>query len=205
LKDSVREAIDTKVFYATVIVSLLIVLLTASVTYRQVPTEEQFRRFTSTMNWVSGYAMPGKPISYDIVDFRQTNEAEEPWRGDYRFTLRVVVADEKDVEDAKRLGMVPSASQMQDQWKQLPWVDEMKVTELKTDKPNDFQFLVETRGSKVTDRRGWPHEPALFFGALRMPFFQRPLAKLIEFITDDLIGSFGAAITMLLSTIITAF
>ena len=205
LRDSVREAIDTKVFYATLVVSCLIVLLMASVTYRQVPTEEQFRRFTSTMNWVSGFALPGKPVSFDIVDFQQTNDAEEPWRGDYRFTLRVVVANEQDVEDAKRVGIVPSASQLQDQWKQLPWVDQMKVTELKTGKANDFQFLVETKGSKVTDRRGWPHEPALFFGAVPLPIFQRPLAKLIEFIADDLIGTFGAGITMLLSTIITAF
>ena len=53
LKDSLREAIDTKVFPVTVALSCLVVVLVGSVSYRPVPAEEQFRRTAQLLTWAS--------------------------------------------------------------------------------------------------------------------------------------------------------
>lgn len=49
LKDSLREAMDTKVIYFTLGLSVLLILLTASLSFRPVPVDEQVRDFTRTM------------------------------------------------------------------------------------------------------------------------------------------------------------
>ena len=41
LKDSLREALDTKVFYVMVALSLLVVFFVSTVSYRPVSVEEQ--------------------------------------------------------------------------------------------------------------------------------------------------------------------
>src|SRR5262249_34101817 len=85
------------------------------------------------------------------------------------------------------------------------WIDQVEVREVVSENPKEIRSLVQTKGSAVEDRRAWVYEPALFFGALPLSFLQMSLAKIVEFITDDLIGTWGAGITMLLSTVITAF
>jgi hypothetical protein len=205
LKDSFREAIDTKVMYFTLGLSILVVALIGSVRFRLVTAEEQFTRAAGTLNWVLGMAMPGKAPHYAVEDFKKLNPSGQPWESNYSFTYVIELPDEKSVEEAKRAGLVPTANQLHEQFGRIPWVEQIEVNEAKTEKPTEFRYRIETKGSKATDRRAWTHEPQLFFGAVPLTWFQGRLDHQVEFITDWLIGTFGAAIMMLLSTVITAF
>ncbi len=207
LKDSLREALDTWTLYATLIVSALIVLLMASVTYRPVPAQEQFHRFTEGMNWLLEFSAQGRAAPrYEIVDFQQTNDATDPWKGDYHFVFLIDVPDEKAVEEIKERKLLPPPEEMKKQFKQtFKWIGDLEIKEVPSDKKTEIRYDMQTKGTKAADRREWVHEPRLFFGAVPLTIFQAPLAKILEFVTDDLIGTFGAAITLLLGTIITAF
>ena len=52
LKDSLREAIDTKVFYVMVGFSLLVVLFVGSIGYRPVSVEDEARLNMARMTWI---------------------------------------------------------------------------------------------------------------------------------------------------------
>ena len=206
LKDSLREAIDTKIIYFTLGLSCLLILLIGSVTFRPMSAQEEFESGTEMVNWLFSRIPEAGGLRFDVVDFQQTNAAAEPWRGDYRFVYVIQTANPVVLDEMKRKGGVPKPAELESQFKRGTWIDQVKVTEEPAAKPSEVRYLVETKGTKVTDRRGWTHKPSLLFGALPLPtIFQGPLSGLLEFITDKLIGTFGAGVTMLISTIITAF
>jgi len=209
LKDSLREAIDTKIIYFTLGLAVLFLLGIASLSFRQVPAEEQFHRSTELLSRLLAWATQGKGPHYDIEDFTSSDPIADPWRQDYRFYYVLEFQEEKEA-DAFKLEMEKNKSlgpeELQKQLKrQFQWIDHLEVTDAPPKSKKDIRFLVQTKGSTVPDRRGWIYEPQLFFGAWSMSFFQSPLYRQLEFITDYLIGTFGAGIMMLLSTIITAF
>ena len=207
LKDSLREALDTKIIYFTVGLSGMFLLLVASLSLRPVPAEEQFRRSTEFLTrWLSRVSQGHAP-RFDIEEFSSSNPNALPWEQDYRFSYIIEFPDESAVEDLKKKKDNPlGPKQIEEQLRtEFPWIEHLEVSEAPPANPKQFRYLVQTKGTTVIDRRTWIYEPALFFGALPMSFLQGSLAKQVEFITDDLIGTWGAGITMLLSTIITAF
>jgi ABC-type transport system involved in multi-copper enzyme maturation permease subunit len=206
LKDSLRETIDSKIFYVMVGISVLFTLIVLSVKFRMVSAEEQFRRATAQMTAIVGlFAQEGhgKGMRFDIEDFRQTNDAKEPWEGNYQFVYLIEYPDEKTAEQFKKQREF-TLEGVKDQYSHVEWIDKVEVKQLDT-KPTESRFLISTEGTRVKDRRGWVYEPSLFFGALPMPIFMGRLGRMVEFIADDLIGSFGAAIAMLISVVLTAF
>src|SRR5579884_3502629 len=203
LKDSLREALDTKVIYFTLGLSLLIIVLMGSLAFRPVPVDEQVRTFTSRLNWALSFAAQGKGLHLDLADYQETNVSAVPWERNYRFTYVITLPD-ADAEQAKKMAL-HELKEVQRQFHDLlPWAEKVEVTEAPA-KANELRFEVRTSGSKIKDRRGWPHEPSLFFGALPLPFLKSSLAGLIDFLTDKVIAAFGAGFIMLLSTVITAF
>lgn len=202
-KDSLREALDTKLIYFTLGLSVLIVLLIGSIRYRPLPAQEQFERMTNMMNFLFE-RLPQGP-RYRIDNFEQTNPGAEPWEGNYRFVMVLELPDEKMVQEVKDKKAIP-VNEVKRQFQDgFPWIDQVEATEIPSNNPRELHFQIVTTGTKVKDRLGWPHELQLFFGAVSVPLFYQPLSSHLEFITDDLIGGIGAGITMFLSTIITAF
>lgn len=200
LKDSFREAIDTKVFFVTVGLSCLVVLLIGSVTFRLVPAEEQFTRLADFLNIGFKWVPEKSRLHFATIDFEETNATEDAWKRDYRITYVITLPEGAKADQLRPIKDLFAPKALRDDF---PWIAELTVTE--STSPNEIRYLVETEGTKVKDRRGWPHEPALFFGAVPMSFMQSPLSGQVAFIADFLIGGFGAAVTMLVSTIITAF
>jgi ABC-type transport system involved in multi-copper enzyme maturation permease subunit len=217
--DSLREALDTKVLYFTVGLSVLLVFLVASVAFRPVPPLEQMENIASILGMVG--SMQQTDEQYGVADFRQTNDASDPWNGDYSFIWIVRIPKERMTKP----GTLPSGVKQQ-HYDQISsdattrvfiegagpgflGVDVGKRQEVElTNDPNfikEYRFPVTTHGTRIKDRRGWIHETSLFFGALPLSVLQSSLGKTVEFIVDDLIGTFGSAVTMLLSCIITAF
>jgi ABC-type transport system involved in multi-copper enzyme maturation permease subunit len=179
LRDSLREAIDTKVF----------------------------AQLTGTINWAVGLSpQSGLPrLAYE--DFRQTNDAAEPWKGDYAFTFVMEFPDEARAKQV-RSGFLHS--QLQDLKRDLlqrpfEYLDDLKVTEVKSPNPAQIRFAVTSHGTKIDNFRGWKYEPSLFFGGLPMSIFRAPLGGIVYLIEDYLVNGFGAWIAILVGIVITAF
>jgi ABC-type transport system involved in multi-copper enzyme maturation permease subunit len=96
LKDSLREAIDSKVFYVTVGMSCLLILLVGSVSFKPLPADEALNSMINSRQFGVIYADRGhSPIpanfifGYEIKDLEKLNDAAEPQAGDYRFRFKV--------------------------------------------------------------------------------------------------------------------
>jgi ABC-type transport system involved in multi-copper enzyme maturation permease subunit len=68
-----------------------------------------------------------------------------------------------------------------------------------TSGPN--KFLIKCESGEVI---GWTHQPALFFGLLKLSFYERPLGTMINTLESTLLNGFGAWILLLAGVIVTA-
>jgi ABC-type transport system involved in multi-copper enzyme maturation permease subunit len=207
LRDSLREAIDTKVFYVMMTLSGILVLLAASLSFRQLTVEDDLAQLTGTVNWAVGLSpQSGLPrLSYE--DFRQTNDAAEPWKGDYAFTFVMEFPDEARAKQV-RGGFLHS--QLQDLKRDLlqrplDYLDDLKVTEVPSSDPKQIRFAVTSHGTSIDNFRAWKYEPSLFFGGLPMSIFRAPLGGIVYLIEDYLVNGVGAWIAILVGIVITAF
>jgi len=222
LKDSLLEAIDTKVFYVMVGLSCLLTLVVASVSFQAVPAEEALKRIANGSARVyrdRGRSLHGddRPIRYTFEGLEQLNDATQPQAGDYQFTL---IAPEMELRKAASVWSLPADSEatappfgaltddvLQDfvksQFSMYGGVEFTKVERAKTSKPGDVAFLVETKGSKGA--RGWLHDPCLFFGAVPITSLGQSLGVYIYFIEGLLVNGIGAWVGILIGVVITAF
>jgi ABC-type transport system involved in multi-copper enzyme maturation permease subunit len=93
LTDSFREAIDGKVFYFMVGLSLLLAALFGSVSYTPVSPEKEFESVVQTFLMVRpdhGKSMLPRPfaVMYSIRDLKTLREGSKPWNSEYSFILR---------------------------------------------------------------------------------------------------------------------
>jgi ABC-type transport system involved in multi-copper enzyme maturation permease subunit len=202
LKDSFREAIDTKVFYVMLGLSGLLILLIGSVSFRPVPVQEQLEGLAQTLNWVLRLQAQGKPMRCEIRDFHQDHEDREPWQRDYRFKFAVIFPDAMTATMLSR--------QLRRDFRQLLregfyWLDNLEIEDVKTTDPLTVELLVSSQGTKITDARGWTHEPSLFFGALSLTWFRASLGYMVYWIENRLVNTIGAWITILIGVVVTAF
>ncbi len=219
--DSLREALDSKIIYATLAISILFLLLMASLSFRLVPAQEQVAEFANLLGLMTKMQRTGEQFS--VIDFRQSNPEAEPWNGDYEFAWVVKVPREQPLqkdgppEEFKKKHREQMADPlttrtiiqgMGTQFENVevgPRQEVVLANDAEFEK--EYHFPVTTRGTRIKDRRGWVCEPALLFGALSLPvtFLAPSLGRSVEFIVDDVVGTFGSAVTMLLSIIITAY
>jgi ABC-type transport system involved in multi-copper enzyme maturation permease subunit len=207
-KDSIREAMDTWVFYVMAGLSALLILVVASLSFRPLTVEDDLKQFTGNFNWIMGFAGQGKPMpSFEYADFEQTNPGAPPWKGDYRFTFSVAFPDQ---EIAKQFQSNPAFStfgvkQMLGSPDSFGYLDNLEVTKKKTDEMKELSYLVTSRGTKVENLRGWKHEPSLLFGALPLRFMRGPLGEEVYAVEDVLVNGVGAWVAVLVGIVITAF
>lgn len=89
LKDSWREAWDSKVLYVLLVLSLLVIVFVAGIGFEPKPADKGMEaileRFPgSRLNL--GFTSRHGPIRYEMENFQQLNNAK-PWDGEYRFEL----------------------------------------------------------------------------------------------------------------------
>jgi ABC-type transport system involved in multi-copper enzyme maturation permease subunit len=232
LKDSLRETLDVKLFYVMVGLSILFVLFVASVSYKPDPMETVIKPITGLTGFVLTGDLKSRKESRAVVaraeatDFTQMDPAKEPWEADHRFKLTLTLFTEKKqrnifeddgeeeppVENEKGKEQVAAAkafltpAHVQDKLKQmLGFVNDVEVVSAAVDEPNKVAYEVTTRGTKIKSRKEWFHKPSLFFGLLDVPIpFPMTLGAIIVFIGDWIVATFGLAVIMFLSTIMTA-
>ncbi|MHB1422480.1 MAG: ABC transporter permease [Gemmataceae bacterium] len=214
LKDSLREALDTKIFYAMAGLSLLVIFFVASVGYRPVSVEDQARRNMARMSWILQRNFDrlklGEAPSFDVKDFARTTPDALPWQTGYRFYLTVEYSDEEKAEGARKAEKDPHLHKtvldnLEKQLRaQFSYLKDIHVTDAKPNAPTEMRYLVTSEGARTGRYQDWPHEPVFFF-VLPAPIWQFPIADYVQFWEDTLINTMGAAIALLISTVITAF
>jgi ABC-type transport system involved in multi-copper enzyme maturation permease subunit len=221
LKDSLRETIDTKLFYVMVALSSLLIVFIASVSFRPLTMDQELQAGIRQLNWVLSLQSPQQAdkekIRFEITDVRQLNQAAEPWLGDYRFNLTMHLPGDPGASKASAVqisklirALRGAAGLSSGPAKQLlqarfPWLDNLTVTEGQALKRTEEVYVVTTAGTKITSRFHWPHEPSLFFGAVPLPFFDQSLGRAVYFVENTLVNGFGAWTAILAGIVVTAF
>src|SRR5260370_39819778 len=91
--------------------SFVLVLLTASISFRPMTLEQSLARLPSQFNTIYGLVpqQPGmpKPPTYAIENYRQTNDAPNPWDGEYSWEFVLTFQTPADKTSAKNSMMFP--------------------------------------------------------------------------------------------------
>ncbi len=228
-KDSLREAIDSKVFYVMVGLSSLIILLALTLSFEPQPVLEFMKFMTMPLNsemsslgpnmfeQMGSRALANSSIVYDVKSAKPKEGFSEGPGSD--FVVSIVARFFKDEEFQKARA---DSGEIEEHIKQrFGTFDEMKAIDVKSVRLADpdasegaaknskqLSFEVITGPTKVT-RRLWLHEPSLFFGTLPMPFLKQfPFGMLgmqLYIIEDTVISGWGAWLAILLSIVITSF
>ena len=120
LKDSWREAIDSKVLFVTMAISLLVILIALTLKLDPLPATRGMQnianRFTKNME-VEVPVFGKYPLTEPLVDFKaeeleNVNQASKPWAAEYQFSIeatdiaprgfRIIVFWEIMLAEAKR-------------------------------------------------------------------------------------------------------
>jgi ABC-type transport system involved in multi-copper enzyme maturation permease subunit len=208
LKDSLREALDTKVFYVMVGFSLLVVLLVGSIGYQPVSVEEDANRLTDQISWfLQKFAAQQNihsPPRWSIKDFEKTNPNAAPWETGYRFVLVLEFQQEDEAKQARAVQGL-SIKQIQEMMRaQFSYLKDLKVTSAPAADPKEIRYLVASEGAKRSRAQDWPHQPVILF-VLPIRFVEHPIGSYVRFWESWIINWIGAAVALLISTIITAF
>ena len=111
LKDSLREAWDSKILLVLVILSGLFALLLLSIGFTPVPAEDVFSAARNDFPKVRIHRgkIPGGSdfqkfnVAYEVKNFKELKSASNPANGEYQFTLAVTPGeDEQPIEGGPR-------------------------------------------------------------------------------------------------------
>jgi ABC-2 family transporter protein len=200
LKDSYREAIDRKIFFAMLILTGLLTVFIASISFRRITVEDELRTVAGQFAWGMSFdPTMGKP-TFAVENFRQTNDAAEPWHGDYAFEW-VVKAQEPD--KLKRLPMAKRGEVRQLIRQGFNYLTSVEVSENLSKDPQEARFAITSRGTNVEDPLAWRYEPTVLF-AVPLPFLHTSMREAVYFIENTLVGGVGAWVAVLVGVIVTA-
>jgi ABC-type transport system involved in multi-copper enzyme maturation permease subunit len=230
LKDSLREAIDAKVFYVMVGLSLLLIGLAATTSFSPRPGGDMIAK------------MAAMPLSFDLSDLDpeefqggMVDDGEPKGKGRgkgrggamgvmKRLRGRWQVKEATPLNNAEdlpgstfRVVVEPGAT--------LPFFlsrpkpeqaiaeikerfgrwDDVRLVEILDVSHEKGQYSIDFKLTEI-GRRMWPQDFSLFFGALPIPIFSgTPLGFLLFGLETVLVNGIGAWIAVLISIVITAF
>jgi ABC-type transport system involved in multi-copper enzyme maturation permease subunit len=210
LRDSFRESLDSKILYVTGILSGLVILFIASISIRPLTMVEELQARARLLEFILGSRQPGMKV--EVQNFRQTNDASEPWNGDYQFTFVLTTPLPAGVSKDDRLARGMRSLIDQSATRDLGIFVEgffwrLNIRELKSEPGaiNEFRLKVVSKGTKVTRKEDWSHEPVLFFGAWPLSWMIMSPVQMLFLIENYLVDSILGWIIILLSIIATAF
>jgi hypothetical protein len=214
LKDSVREALDIKILYATVALALLITGLVLTMNFRPVPVDEFFEAKLSFLNFLLRSSPEGK-ITLSTLDFKRLDAGTEPWTGDYQFLFNVDTEAGTPANLRKEFGVEKMPMTIHGLCEWADHVDVVRVKPAVGEEPGkekeavnvatSAQYKVTTKGARYKTRQEWYHQPGFLFGAWYLPLKTYRLNQIANFIAVTVVGGTGSGFIMLLSAVITAF
>lgn len=227
LKDSLLEALDSKVLYVMVGLSLVVIILIGSVSYHPASVEVDAPRILEHQRSMYGEGGVSVEWRFDHIEDFQTfkngtevpkDQRTEPWLYDYHFVVvwaaNVTSTEEltperkKDMAQRADTSLISATENSIKYSGSCMYLKGVKATE---QEPSADQLLkttrvlVTTHGSKAPHRDDWPHNVTVLFAIPVSSLFQFPLSGYIYFIEDWLVCSWGAGAALLLSIIMTGF
>src|SRR5262249_26995294 len=97
LRDSYREALDSKVIYFTFGLSLLLVLGLLSLSFRPVSLRDEIEFACGQANWIFSLqhsGMGGESVHCELVSLHPEAPDGNPWEADYQLTVRLTIPEE---------------------------------------------------------------------------------------------------------------
>jgi hypothetical protein len=109
LKDSYKEAVSGWILQILLILSLLFIGLVASTSFNRASLHDDLKEKIEPLSSL-GFFMPesGSP-TFSVENYRLTNDAKEPWLGNYEFDVVVKCASAKNLEKARNAIMLPTS------------------------------------------------------------------------------------------------
>jgi ABC-type transport system involved in multi-copper enzyme maturation permease subunit len=224
LKDSLREALDTKVFYVMVGISCLVMGITACLSFKPKPAQELMPVLAGTLNVdlsdlsedglerLMMHGMHNSAGTYEVAGYEPVNGAPDSPTSSLAVTLRARFQDKPKAESVQAS---PGETEqlIKDRFGRLGELRLVEAADVRVappatasvpEKPSaeDVYFLVTTRPTPATVRI-WPNEVSLFFGAL--PIGTAPLGMELYIILGAIVSGLGGWVIILVSIIITAF
>jgi ABC-type transport system involved in multi-copper enzyme maturation permease subunit len=208
LRDSFREAMDSKVLYFTFGLSVVLILILTSMSFRPVTPADQAELICALFNWswsLEASSKPGRePTECEVTHFEQTNNTTNIWEGDYRVvvTLKLPKAivgtqEAKEKRAVIRLTLLAELSKLM--------LNKLDIQEKTSDAGGEVQYIITNQGSRVKDLPHWHHEASLFFGGFPLSYLRNSLTGSIYAIERRLVNEIGAWVIILIGVIVTAF
>ena len=220
MRDSLRESLDAKVFYVTVALSLLLVLVVGSISFRPLTAEEEIAQRGQIL-WLLKLLVQAKtqepPDSFvlHIEDFEETNKDQhpEPWNGAYRFNVVLTFQTPEKAADFVKPGMfgfgsgkLPAPMMLQFVDKLIYWLKDTDAVLIPPDKdhPLEVRYQITSTGTTIDKAADWRYEPTVLF-AIPLPIAHCSLSGAVYWIEDYLVNGFGSWIGILIGVVLTAF
>jgi ABC-type transport system involved in multi-copper enzyme maturation permease subunit len=233
LKDSVREALDAKVFYVMVGLSGLLILLGASLSFAPVSAEEAVKTWLQQLMFDPAQKGPfarkfggSSYIAYTVNKVEELDGAGAGPSSSYRVVLRGLLptAAEQKAPEGKEVANKEAAERgqerarkvgeqerlLKDRFANFTGLRAMEVSEVRLlpsagdAPPTEVLFELTVRPTRWTAQL-WPHQPTLFFGLVPLTGIKVPLGAQVYFIEDVLVNGVGAWVAIIVSVVITAF
>lgn len=220
LRDSLREAIDLKVFYVMVGLSAFLILLALTVTFTPAGDAKEFMGMAAAplsvnaeeaglelqdpgraFDWLLSQAGKG---SYEVVHAEAIQGPEDHPESHYRVLLRwrAGLLDRGKVDPGKELQRVREGFGNLLGSRTVAVTDARLVSRNAVGSQPDIELT--TAPSRLT-KRLWKHNFSILFGLVPLPFLNGPLAGQLLLIENNLVNFLGATIALLVSIVITAF
>lgn len=225
LKDSLREALDSKVLYVLMGLSLVIILFVATIGFRPLPAEKTMEKIVDGTIVVFMDAF--KPEGTDRKRKKQAKQEEFDFAGgvyrlekveakngpadspdaDYLLTISKMFINDEAAAKARQ----QPESEIQAVRRHFGRMEQhgfyhigaVRVPPGEPRKDVEVDLEVEFQATRGT-RRLWLHEPSVFFGLLPLDELAAPLGFQL-FIVADFVLSLGAWVAVLLGVIMTSF
>jgi ABC-type transport system involved in multi-copper enzyme maturation permease subunit len=227
LKDSLRESLDTKVFYVMVALSGVLIVLVASVSFSAASPEDMMTNMLRPVNQPRASENPFAPpkLQGGVVRYQVKKVETAEGTEDSADTYRVVVSgtmlvpppagQDKAAEEKKQRQkwdeeIHHQEENLRDHFGDFYGARAVEVTRVRALPPSPGQpptqvaFELTVRRTKWTSQF-WPHTPAILFGLVPLSGIKEPLGLEVASIEDVFVRYLGAWVAVLLSIIITAF
>ena len=228
LKDSYREARSGWMLQIMLVLSLLLIVLVASIGFRPITVQDQLagplRLMTRLMATnPEGYERMGKP-EFTIEKVVAT-QPEAQWRSDYEFDFVVKCPTAADMRKARAMRGLPTTSREVKQFLRGGLSDFERVAVEEPPAPSEAaaflaigggilvaeppwaspetRFHVSAQGNKVDDPLAWPHQVSVLF-FYEVPFLHVSTRDGAYFIEKWLVNGAGSWVLLFVAVIITA-
>lgn len=214
LKDSYREAVSGWVLQAMMVLIGLFLLLVLSTSFRILPLDEvlnaQFRFMNSLVGRNPQFGSP--QISVENV---KVDKPDEPWASAHQFDVVVTCPSAADYAKALKSPLPVKKDSIEGMLTASQLFDGLTVEQTekppdavpgdeKAAKPVTARYQVKATGTKISERREWPHQLVVLFAVpvtTFLSFSPRDGAYLAE---NYLVSGIGGWIFALLAVVITA-